>query len=87
MTLNKIPAIRFSTPAAIRTYRAKHQLNQNEFWSRVGVTQSAGSRYESGRTIPRAVQMLLQIAYGTQKQADELQAWLRHHDTETIQPE
>ena len=31
--------------------------------------QSAGSRYESGRNIPRPVQMLLRIAYGTKAQA------------------
>lgn len=26
-------------------------LNQSEFWSRVGITQSGGSRYETGREI------------------------------------
>ena len=44
-------------------------INQTKFWSRVGVTQSGGSRYESGRNIPRPVQMLLRIAYGTKAQA------------------
>ena len=42
---------------------------KTKFWSRVGVTQSGGSRYESGRNIPRPVQMLLRIAYGTTTQA------------------
>ena len=49
--------------------RQKLHVNQSEFWSRVGIGQSAGSRYESGRNIPRPVQMLLRIAYGTKAQA------------------
>ena len=49
--------------------RQKAGTNQSVFWSRVGLGQSAGSRYESGRNIPRPVQMLLRIAYGTQAQA------------------
>jgi transcriptional regulator with XRE-family HTH domain len=67
-----------NTPDALKEYRRKHNLNQSEFWSRVGVTQSGGSRYESGRNIPRPVQILLQLAYGTPKQADDVVAWLRH---------
>lgn len=38
-----------------RDMRKKMGLNQQEFWSRVGVTQSGGSRYESGRAAPRQV--------------------------------
>lgn len=49
--------------------RQKTGMNQSEFWSRVGVGQSAGSRYETGRSIPRPTQMLLRIAYGTKAQA------------------
>ena len=45
-------------------------LNQTEFWSRLGITQSGASRYESGRSIPRPVQVLYVIAYGTEKQAE-----------------
>lgn len=73
----KRPTLRFNTPEVIKEYRRKHKLNQSEFWSRVGVTQSGGSRYESGRSIPRPVQLLLQLAYGTPKQADEMLTWLR----------
>lgn len=50
--------------------RQKLGMNQTDFWSRVSVTQSGGSRYESGRNMPRPVQALLLIAYGTKKQAD-----------------
>jgi transcriptional regulator with XRE-family HTH domain len=43
--------------------RKQMGLNQQEFWSRVGVTQSGGSRYESGRGISRPVAMLIELAY------------------------
>lgn len=49
--------------------RQKAGTNQSVFWSRVGIGQSAGSHYESGRNIPRPVQMLLRLAYGAQAQA------------------
>ena len=39
-------------------------LNQHEFWSSLGVTQSGGSRYESGRRIPQPVAKLIELAYG-----------------------
>lgn len=48
--------------------RADLGMNQTEFWSRVGVTQSGGSRYESGRLPPKPVQMLVALAYGTAKE-------------------
>jgi len=43
-------------------------LNQTEFWSVVGVTESGGSRYESGRTPGKPVQMLLSMADGSAKE-------------------
>jgi DNA-binding transcriptional regulator YiaG len=39
--------------------RKKTNLNQKDFWSRYGVTQSGGSRYESGRNIPKPLAILL----------------------------
>ena len=57
--------------------RKKLSLNQSEFWSPLGVTQSGGSRYESGRKIPRPVQKLLAIAYGTKAQSQQQTAALR----------
>jgi transcriptional regulator with XRE-family HTH domain len=38
-------------------------LNQAEFWGRVEVTQSGGSRYENGRPMPGPVRTLLGIVY------------------------
>jgi transcriptional regulator with XRE-family HTH domain len=47
----------------VREIRRKLGMNQQQFWSRLGVTQSGGSRYESGRNIPRPVQQLLRLVH------------------------
>jgi transcriptional regulator with XRE-family HTH domain len=47
-------------PKAIRKQLG---LNQQEFWSKIGVTQSGGSRYESGRNMPKPVQELLRVVH------------------------
>jgi transcriptional regulator with XRE-family HTH domain len=54
------PFERISNP---REIRRRLRLNQQEFWSRVGVTQSGGSRYESGRSMPRPVRELLRLVH------------------------
>ncbi|MDR1935967.1 MAG: transcriptional regulator [Candidatus Accumulibacter sp.] len=46
-----------------REIRRKLGLNQQQFWSRIGVTQSGGSRYESGRSMPRPVRELLRLVH------------------------
>jgi DNA-binding transcriptional regulator YiaG len=46
-------------PAKIQETRKKSGMNQNAFWTRFGVTQSGGSRYESGRDIPMPTSMLI----------------------------
>jgi len=43
----------------IAEFRKSLGLNQSQFWETVGVTQSGGSRYETGRNIPKPVLMLL----------------------------
>lgn len=50
-------------PWDVREIRRKTGLNQSEFWSRLGVTQSGGSRYETGRRIPKPVEALLRLIY------------------------
>lgn len=65
----KAPKFAPVTGEAALAMRQKTGLNQSRFWSVVGIGQSAGSRYESGRSIPRPVQMLLRIAYGTKAQS------------------
>ena len=46
-----------------RKLRRKLDLNQSEFWNRLGVTQSGGSRYEAGRSVPKAVAILAHEVY------------------------
>ena len=61
-----------------RALRRKLDMNQTEFWSRLGVTQSGGSRYEaSSRKVPKPVAMLAVIAYGTKEQSSATIAALR----------
>ncbi|MBP6115615.1 helix-turn-helix domain-containing protein [Neisseriaceae bacterium CLB008] len=46
-----------------RDIRKRLGMNQQEFWSQIGVTQSGGSRYESGRNIPKPVRELLRLVH------------------------
>lgn len=75
--MSKLPAPRFKDGAQIKEFRRKYDLNQTTFWSVVGMTQSAGSRYESGRDIPRPLHFLLTLAYGTDGQATKVIEYLR----------
>ena len=47
----------------VRQIRKKLGLNQNDFWGAIGVTQSGGSRYESGGNMPVQVNELLRLVY------------------------
>lgn len=53
------------TGKELREIRRKMNLNQAEFWNRIGTTQSAGSRYESGRDVPESVASLAYLVYIT----------------------
>jgi hypothetical protein len=46
-------------PTTLKHKRRQSQLNQSEYWIRYGITQSGGSRYETGRTIPLPASMLI----------------------------
>lgn len=48
---------------SLREIRRLRGSNQQEFWGRVCVTQSGGSRYESGRDVPAPVAELLRLHY------------------------
>lgn len=63
--------------AEIREKRKKLGLTQSEFWSRFQVTQSGSSRYETGRDIPEPIQLLLNIALGTDLKAASILKELR----------
>lgn len=65
------------TTINVRKLRKAKKLNQSEFWTKVGVTQSGGSRYENGRVIPKPVRHLLDMAYGPEKKAVKMFNGLR----------
>lgn len=67
------------TGTDVRNKRLKLDLSQDDFWGPLGLSQSAGSRYESGRTIPDPVRNLLVIAYGTARDSDGVVAILRKY--------
>ena len=46
-----------------RETRHKMGINQEEFWRRIGVTQSAGSRYENGRAMTRPTRELYRLVH------------------------
>ena len=73
----KPPKLTYKTAEQVVALRKKHGLNQTEFWSKIAITQSGGSRYESGRGMPKTVQLLLQLAYGTPKESDSLLSAIR----------
>lgn len=72
-----------------REIRRKMGMNQQQFWSKLGVTQSGGSRYESGRNMPRPVQQLLRLVHvenidiaKVKREDVEISEYLRAHDPE-----
>lgn len=46
-----------------KAVRLELGLTQSDFWSPVGVSQSGGSRYESGRKLPAAISTLLHLVH------------------------
>lgn len=46
-----------------KVLRLQLGLTQSDFWSPVGVSQSGGSRYESGRKLPASISALLHLVH------------------------
>ncbi|MBY0239753.1 MAG: hypothetical protein K2X55_10620 [Burkholderiaceae bacterium] len=61
--MSRIPSSITPLPPAEQLRWLRHHLgeNQTHFWSRFGVTQSQGSRYEQGGEIPAPVAILLYL--------------------------
>jgi len=55
-----------------REIRRRLGLNQEQFWTQIGVTQSGGSRYESGREMPKPVSELLRLVHVEQIDLSEV---------------
>ncbi|GAB4059271.1 helix-turn-helix domain-containing protein [Uliginosibacterium sediminicola] len=68
MTIKTPHDIKKITGKTMLRLREKLKLNQSDFWGPVGVTQSAGSRYESGRNIPDPVRIAIAHYYSPEIQ-------------------
>jgi len=55
-----IGAVRLA-PHELRRLRITKRESQEKFWGRFGVTQSSGSRFETGLAIPTHVSILLRM--------------------------
>lgn len=53
----------------LRQFRLSRRESQEKFWGRFGVTQSSGSRFETGLSIPAPVAILLKL-YASGKLSD-----------------
>ena len=62
---------------SVKELRQRSGLSQTDFWKRFGVTQSGGSRYESGRRIPKPVQILMELAQANKDQVRRILNCLR----------
>jgi hypothetical protein len=56
----------------LRDLRNQSKLNQSDFWSRFGVTQSGGSRYEIDRSIPKSLALLIYFWHSGKITDDDL---------------
>ncbi len=75
------------TGPELAALRKSMGLSQHDFWGGLGVTQSAGSRYETGRNVPAQVLLLVRLMYreGIDVRSISGQDWaiveyLRQHD-------
>lgn len=62
------------TGEALAETRRKSGLNQFDFWQRFGVTQSGGSRYESGRGLPNPAKILMALYFAGKITDEDLTA-------------
>lgn len=62
-TIDKTKKPRRKPPVAAIDLRRKLGLTQTEFWTPLGLTQSAGSRYENGRPVPKPIRVLVPFIY------------------------
>ncbi len=58
----------------LRRLRIAKRESQEKFWSRFGVTQSSGSRFETGLAIPAPVAILLRLYVNGRLSDGDLQA-------------
>lgn len=73
----KTPKLFIAKGEAANVLRKKLGMNQADFWAKIRITQSGGSRYENGRNVPKPVLLLLHLAYAPEDQALEMLNYLR----------
>lgn len=61
-------------PHELRRLRIAKRESQEKFWSRFGVTQSSGSRFETGLAVPAPVAILLRLYVNGRVSDGDLQA-------------
>ena len=49
--------------AALKALRKGCGMSQGMFWTKIGVTQSGGSRFENGRRMPLPVALLVDLVH------------------------
>lgn len=59
----KIAPLKGMLQISPKELRTQLGLTQADFWSPVGVSQSGGSRYESGRKLPASTSALLHLVH------------------------
>jgi hypothetical protein len=66
----------FTQPNSVdlRQFRMSKRESQEKFWGRFGVTQSSGSRFETGLSIPAPVAILLKLYVNGKLSDGDLQA-------------
>ncbi|MBL8414993.1 MAG: helix-turn-helix transcriptional regulator [Propionivibrio sp.] len=78
---NSAPKLFLTSGKSALAHRTKLGISQSDFWKRVSVTQSGGSRYENGRNIPSTVQLVLHLTYASEEQAQAMLSQLRKPNT------
>lgn len=63
-----------AAPHELRRLRLAKRESQEKFWSRFGVTQSSGSRFETGLAVPPPVAILLRLYVNGRVSDGDLQA-------------
>lgn len=61
MATKQVKQVKLEDPIALRHRMGK---NQKSFWHQFGVTQSGGSRFESGRKLSKPLRMLFALSTG-----------------------
>jgi hypothetical protein len=56
-----LPTLRATPSNDLRQFRIGKRESQEKFWGRFGVTQSSGSRFETGLSIPAPVALLIKL--------------------------